>query len=559
MPLALRVRRVALRGLPLELADAPPEGRVLAEVAEVAAHGLLVAGHRLLLLAQRPREVDHRPVGLELRERELEDLPRALAAELVDEVHGHVVGRLEAGVQRVAATRGQRRDRLGVEAVDPLDDGVALDVDATTAGPAGQLRVLPRRDRHPCLAVELLELLEHHRTRRHVDAERERLGREDDLQELQLEELLHDLLEGRQHAGVVRRHPALQALEPLPVAEHREVLVAEHPCAFLHDRADLVALGRLGQADAGAEHLAHGLVAARAGEDEDDRGQQVLAVQQLDHLGALDAPAPLRRLVVPAAVATAAPARRPRGDRPPARPREALELGVHPVRRRLPRRVEQVDELRLDEHVLLERHGPVLGHDDVGVAAHGLQPVAELLGVRHRGAQRDEPHLLREVDDDLLPDRAAEPVGEVVHLVHHHVRQPVEQRRVGVEHVPQHLGGHHDDARTRVHVRVTREEADLGRAPLVGELLVLLVAERLDRRRVEDLRARLPHREEDGELGHDRLARTGRRRDEHAAILVERGAGGALERVQVEAEPRRELDESGFPALVASTRVSFGR
>ena len=31
----------------------------------------------------------------------------------------------------------------------------------------------------------------------------------------------------------------------------------------------------------------------------------------------------------------------------------------------------------------------------------------------------------RQMDDHLLPHRAAEPVGEVVHLVHHHVAEAV--------------------------------------------------------------------------------------------------------------------------------------
>ena len=68
--------------------------------------------------------------------------------------------------------------------------------------------------------------------------------------------------------------------------------------------------------------------------------------------------------------------------------------------------------------MLFERHRSFLRDDDVGFTAHGLQPVAKLLGVRDRGAQRHHSHVLREVDDDLLPDCAAEPVGEVVHLVH---------------------------------------------------------------------------------------------------------------------------------------------
>ncbi|MBK0297133.1 hypothetical protein IAE22_35375, partial [Bacillus sp. S34] len=48
---------------------------------------------------------------------------------------------------------------------------------------------------------------------------------------------------------------------------------------------------------------------------------------------------------------------------------EPQQFGVHAVRRRRAAGVEQVDHLRTDEHVLLERDRTVLGHDDVGVAA----------------------------------------------------------------------------------------------------------------------------------------------------------------------------------------------
>ena len=126
-----------------------------------------------------------------------------------------------------------------------------------------------------------------------------------------------------------------------------------------------------------------------------------------------------------------------------------------------PGRVEEVEQPGANQHVLLERHRTLLGDDDVGVAANRLQPVAELLGVGDRRAQRNQAHGLREVDDDLLPDRAAEPVGEVVHLVHDHVRQVGEQAGVGVEHVAEHLGRHDDDAGRGVDVRVAGEEPDL--------------------------------------------------------------------------------------------------
>ena len=119
---------------------------------------------------------------------------------------------------------------------------MTLDVDAAAAGAAGELGVLPRRDVGVGLAVELLQLLEHDGAGRHVDAEREGLGGEHHLDQPAREELLDDLLERRQQAGVVGGDAALEALQPLPVAEHGEVLVGEVGARVLDDRADLVAL-----------------------------------------------------------------------------------------------------------------------------------------------------------------------------------------------------------------------------------------------------------------------------------------------------------------------------
>ena len=141
-----------------------------------------------------------------------------------------------------------------------------LDVDAAAAGTAGELGVLPRRDRDAGFAVELLELLEHDRARRHVHAERQGLRGEHDLEQLALEEVLDHLLEGGQQAGVVRGDPALEALEPLPVAEDGEVLVEERAAVVLRRLADLVALLRRRSADSPERSdVADALVAARRG------------------------------------------------------------------------------------------------------------------------------------------------------------------------------------------------------------------------------------------------------------------------------------------------------
>src|SRR5699024_3078864 len=96
--------------------------------------------------------------------------------------------------------------------------------------------------------------------------------------------------------------------------------------------------------------------------------------------------------------------------------------------------LEELDESTADEHVLIERDRALLGRDLVGAAADRLQPVAELLRLRHRRSERDHPDVSRQVEAALPPDRAALPVGEEVHLVEHDDREAAEQRGVRIEH-----------------------------------------------------------------------------------------------------------------------------
>src|SRR5205823_10710383 len=114
------------------------------EVAEVTVHRLLIAVERFLVAPELTGEADDRPVGLELRERLLEQLSRVVPAERSDEVDGHVVRRPEAGPERVGAGRREPGDVRRVETGRPQHDAVALDVDAAPAGAAGELGVLPR-------------------------------------------------------------------------------------------------------------------------------------------------------------------------------------------------------------------------------------------------------------------------------------------------------------------------------------------------------------------------------------------------------------------------------
>src|ERR1700733_14592098 len=143
-------------------------------------------------------------------------------------------------------------------------------------------------------------------------------------------------------------------------------------------------------------------------------------------------------------------------------------------------------------------------------------------------------------------------------LVEHHEAKVLERGRARVQHVAQDLGGHHDDGGVAVDGVVPGEQADRVGVVAPDQVVVLLVGERLDRRRVEALLV-LRQREVDGVLADDGLARPGGGRDEDTVPVRQRGAGGNLERVEVEVV---ELTEAGelrgglpFPEL----RVPFGR
>jgi hypothetical protein len=149
-----------------------------------------------------------------------------------------------------------------------------------------------------------------------------------------------------------------------------------------------------------------------------------------------------------------------------------------------------------------------------------------------------------QLEDHLLPHRAAEPVGQVVHLVHHDVAEPVELPGPRVDHVAQHLGGHHHHLGVAVDAGVAGEQADRPGAVAGDEVGVLLVAQRLDRGGVEAPQV-LGEGEVDGELADDGLPGPGGGAHEHPVAVFQRRTGGALEGVEGEREGAGELGEAG--------------
>ena len=183
-----------------------------------------------------------------------------------------------------------------------------------------------------------------------------------------------------------------------------------------------LALGGRGEAHTGGGRPRR-LVALVAAEDEEDRRQQRALGEQVDRLqppGRVEhpLPAPPRRSADRAASAHGQGV-------------DAAGVGVgHPVDERR-QELQAVVGAVADEVVVVEAHRPARLDDGGRRAPHRLDPRRQLAGVADRGGQAHQPHVAGEVDDHLLPHRAAVGVLEEVHLVEHDEPEVVERRASG--------------------------------------------------------------------------------------------------------------------------------
>ena len=257
------------------------------------------------------------------------------------------------------------------------------------------------------------------------------------------------------------------------------------------------------------------LAAAAPREDEVDRRQHVQPLQLVDHMqqvvgGQAAVPADavrgllLLRAFGPRALIDAAVLFEER--------EEAVVYGQPHL---------QLDRPDVVEHSL--HAAAVLGH-----------PVGDLAVVSDGGRQADELDRQRCLDDDLLPHGSAWEVVDVVDLVEHDVTDEVEARRILVDEVAQDLRGHHHHGGVIVDGVLARDQSDRGFAVGADEVVKLLVAQRLERRGVKDLRS-LVQGAKDGVLGDDRLAaRRGGAHQDASPATIQLLDGLALECVEVE-------------------------
>ena len=349
------------------------------------------------------------------------------------------------------------------------------------------------------------------------------------------------------------RDPPFQAFPPFPVAEHAEVGLRQVDGAAVHDLPDLVALLLGGQPHPGPHALRDGGVAAGAGEDERDGRQQARTVEPFDDVDA-GRRAPSRTAAVrvgldarSAAATRPGPAGEPVGGglRVMDGPGQG-RVDAQPRRRRIAGcRVgppEQIEEPAADQHVLPQRHRTDLIDNHGELAANLGQPRPEFLGVRHGGRQPDDLNVCGQVQDHLFPHGPAELVGEVMDLVHHHVGQPGQVGRAGVQHVAEHLGGHHHNRGVRIDRGVTGEQPDSVRTVLGDEIGELLIGQRLDRGGVEAFTTD-GQRLMDGKFPDDGLPGAGGSADQYAVTVLERPARVDLELIQGERPGQGEFGQ----------------
>ena len=270
------------------------------------------------------------------------------------------------------------------------------------------------------------------------------------------------------------------------------------------------------------------LTASAPREDEIDRGEHRAPVEDVDHL---------EHVVV---------------RRVPSLTKLRL---LHRIRlrelERAARRVAGLVEERMQRVVdgkpHLERDRTLGARHRLDRAAQARHPCGDLADVADRRRQPDEANVMRRLDDQLLPHGAARIVVDVVDLVEHHVANSVDAGRLVVEDVAQDLGGHHQHGRTVVERVLAGDQADAMLAETLAEVVILLVAQRFQWRRVHDIggigdrpsqrRGRIEPAPDDV-VRNDCLATRCRRAHQHAARAFELRDGLTLKLVEPEWQRR---------------------
>ena len=201
------------------------------------------------------------------------------------QVRRHVV----RGSKRRRQVKGFARDELMhcIERHEWLPDNerCSAGIDSSSTRPACQLRIITRLDHHMACSVVFGESIDHDGTCGHVDPHRECFGREHDLYQSECEATLNDLLEDRNHAGMMCGDPTLQQFGKVRISESCKVVVGERLHCSIRDLPDSLSLLMRGQRHPGFIHLGCRILATTATEHKVDGWESIIFVQEPDHFG----------------------------------------------------------------------------------------------------------------------------------------------------------------------------------------------------------------------------------------------------------------------------------
>jgi len=150
---------------------------------------------------------------------------------------------------------------------------VALRVDTPPTSASGELGVFPSSNRNAGFAIELIELLQHHRACGHIDSQRQGFGGKDNFQKFSAEELFHHFLKHGQHSGMVSRYTAENSIKPFVVPQHVAIIVIESFAPILDKIENLVPLILFSESYSSPQDLVNRLVAAFSGKNEENSWQ----------------------------------------------------------------------------------------------------------------------------------------------------------------------------------------------------------------------------------------------------------------------------------------------
>ena len=182
-------------------------------------------------------------------------------------------------------------------------------VDAAAARATRQLGVFPGGDGNTGFTIELLELLQHHGSRWHIDAQRQGFGGKHNFEQLLSEELLDCFFENRQHSRMVGCHAPNNAIQPRVIPKNCFVVIIESGTAFINKIQDAILLVVSREAHSPAKNLSDSLIASGPGKNKENRRQQVITIEHSNDVGSIDLVLLVLKLPVAGCPSRAAPPR----------------------------------------------------------------------------------------------------------------------------------------------------------------------------------------------------------------------------------------------------------